>query len=136
MKIGQMQIWKDTLFIVTKVEKRLMYAAELSDLERKITLKAHPSFNDCRVKKMAFGLDHMLILTEDGVVFGIGSNDEGQLGITSHIKIVSTPLHMANEIFQIGVVTQFIEQGIFIQDIECGANFSLFLTKANAKQSE
>ena len=69
-------------------------------------------------------------------MFGIGNNDLGQLGITSHIKIVSTPLHMANEIFQIGVVTYFIEQGIVIHNIECGTNCSLFLTKENAQHKE
>lgn len=78
----------------------------------------------------------MLILSEEGVVFGIGSNEQGQLGLTNQVKIVSTPLHMGKEIFQISVLTLFIEEGIFIEDIECGANCSLFKSRANDKQEE
>lgn len=125
-----MRVWKGSLFVITRAERKLLIAADLQGLDRKVSFKPHPSFGDCRVKKMAFGQDHLLILTEEGVVFGIGSNNLGQLGLTKSIKIVSNPLLMGNEIFQISVLTSFIEESVFIEDISCGANFSLFLSRA------
>jgi alpha-tubulin suppressor-like RCC1 family protein len=46
-------------------------------LEEKVKLRLHPAFEECRIKKMAFGLDHMFVLTEEGVVFTLGGNEYG-----------------------------------------------------------
>jgi len=69
-----MQVWNDCLFVLTKGTHQLFYAISLQGLQHKITLKPHPAFEDCRIKKLAFGLRHMLILTDEGVVFSIGDN--------------------------------------------------------------
>jgi alpha-tubulin suppressor-like RCC1 family protein len=76
-RIVQLKVWNDCLFAITKKTSRLLYASRLGDLSHKVTLKPHPSFIDCRIKKLAFGEYHMFVLTEDGVVFTMGDNDFG-----------------------------------------------------------
>ena len=76
-KIKQMQVWHDCLFVLTKGSHQLLYASNIKGLHEKITLKAHPAFEDCRVKKLIFGASHMFILTDEGVVFTLGDNHCG-----------------------------------------------------------
>ncbi len=80
-KIKQMQVWRDCLFVVTKRTHQLLYATKMSGLDGKVSLKAHPAFEECRIKKMAFGEKHMFVLTEEGVLFTLGDNEFGQQGV-------------------------------------------------------
>lgn len=125
LKVKQMHVWNDTLFVLTKAT--LYYAPNLRGLAKKVKLRQHPSFKECKVKKMAFGLDHMLVLSSEGVVFAIGDNQHGQLGISSGLKIVQSPM-LCGTLNQISVVQAFIEQGIRIKDIACGEHFSAFVS--------
>jgi len=36
--------------------------------------------SQCKIIKIAFGKDHMLALSEEGVVLSVGDNSHGQLG--------------------------------------------------------
>jgi len=69
-KIRQLCIWKDTLFVVTKADGELLISDYLTS--SKVGLRAHPSFKGCRVKKLVMGAEHLLVLSEEGVVFCIG----------------------------------------------------------------
>jgi alpha-tubulin suppressor-like RCC1 family protein len=79
--------------VLTKKTHQLLYATRLNGLRDKITLKAHPAFEDCKILKLAFGAYHMFVLTEEGVVFTLGDNEVGQQGIPiSTVKIIKTPM--------------------------------------------
>ena len=72
-----MKIWNDNLYLVTVSDQQMLYAMRLSGLNTKIELIAHQSFVNCKIRKLAFGISHMMVLTDDGVVFAIGSNQNG-----------------------------------------------------------
>jgi alpha-tubulin suppressor-like RCC1 family protein len=131
LQIKQMTVWgTDTLFVLAK-GGALLYASNLSGLGKKVQLKLHPSFKDVKVKKLAFGLSHMLILTKDGVVFALGDNTFGQLGVAStpgNLKIVQSPLRCEVS-DQISVLQTFIDQGIKVRDVACGEYFSVFISE-------
>ena len=83
-----MQVWNECLFVITKGAHQLLYASHIGGLNKeKITLRPHPAFEDCRVKKLIFGASHMFILTDEGVVFTLGDNQYGQQGIPSSTVI-------------------------------------------------
>jgi sensor c-di-GMP phosphodiesterase-like protein len=49
LKIKQLQVWNDCLFVLTKKTHQLLYATRLSGLKDKVSLKAHPAFEDCKI---------------------------------------------------------------------------------------
>ena len=71
-KIRQMLVWNDCLYIITRTERELLCSESLSSQTTKVVLRPHPSFQGCKVKKMAFTQDQMLVLSEEGVVFILG----------------------------------------------------------------
>ena len=81
---------------------------------------------------MTFGMRHFMILTKEGVVFAVGDNEFGQLGITpgQTVKVVQSPQH-CDPLNQICVVTSFVESGLKVKDVTCGDNFTLFLTSGD-----
>ncbi len=125
-----MQVWHDCLFVLTKGSHQLLYASHIKGLQHKITLKPHPAFEDCRVKKLIFGATHMFILTDEGVVFTLGDNHHGQQGIPSSTVINDAGnSSIADRVHQISLVTFFFERGIKVEDVACGDNFTMFVTK-------
>lgn len=70
-----------------------------------------------RVKQISAAINHTLFLTEDGKVFGVGSNSSGQLGLGQAITSAVQPM-MVDELLQ-----QDIEQ------VAAGNQHSLFLNK-------
>jgi len=49
LKIKQLQVWNDCMFVLTKKTHQLLYATRLSGLREKVSLKAHPAFEDCQI---------------------------------------------------------------------------------------
>jgi alpha-tubulin suppressor-like RCC1 family protein len=92
-----MQVWSDTLFLLTKKDHKLFYCPNLSSLPKN-NLEPHPSFLDSKIVKLTFGLNHMLLLSDDGIVFAIGDNTHGQQGvpIDSNVKIVLSSTRIDN----------------------------------------
>ena len=127
-KIRQLCIWKDTLFVVTKGDGELLFSDSLQ--KGKVALRTHPSFKGCRVKKLAMGAEHLLVLSEEGVVFCIGDSPCGSHPVNG-MRIVRSPLHQRvksnDTVEDITVLKAFVDQGIRIEDVRCGDNHSLFL---------
>jgi len=76
-----------------------------------------------RLKKVAIGSIHCLYLTEEGYVYGMGHNADGQLlsydqNHALHRNNVSLPT----------LILWFVERNIRIRDIACGGWFSAFIT--------
>jgi len=64
-----------------------------------------------RISSAATGGAHTLVLTTDGVVFGFGANDFGQLGIGNFKPVVAEPKKM-------------LSKKVFVK-ISCGLDFSM-----------
>lgn len=114
-KIRQLCIWKDTLFVVTKGDGELLISDSLTS--SKVALRAHPSFKGCRVKKLAVGAEQLVVLSEEGVVFCIGSAPCESQPVKG-MRIVRSPLHKRRRsndyIENITALKAFVEQGIIV----------------------
>lgn len=82
------------------------------------------------IKRIAIGKEHLLILFNDGNLYGIGKNNFGQLG---------KPLNKDNTLFKDfvrieaskSVVSDLKCSDYQVSDIACGDNFSIILIRAN-----
>ena len=95
----------------------------LGNLNNQSTPQKITYFNDIPISKIAAGAAHVMFLANNGSIYGIGNNQDGQLGLgyttqgTDEIdKYVKT----------IKKITYF--DNINIKDIVCGNNESFFLT--------
>lgn len=70
------------------------------------------SLEKYQIKYAATGASHTLVLTNDGVVFGFGANEDGQLGI-GNCESVAEPTRMRSK-------------KVFVK-ISCGNNFSMIV---------
>ena len=78
------------------------------------------SFVNEVIVKVAAGDGHSLFLTNSGVVYGVGRNIEGQLGVGDIInRNCITPITSLS--------------GIVIEKIYCGLNYSMFIEKTTGK---
>jgi alpha-tubulin suppressor-like RCC1 family protein len=84
-------------------------ATEPSTIHTPTAMPSLPS----RVVDMACGLSHILVLTEDGTLYGSGTNNDGQLGLGEFSQLPQ-PLTKISE---------------NIEKIACGAWHSLMITK-------
>lgn len=66
-----------------------------------------------KVKRVALGQSHSLILTEDGEVYGVGSNTHGQLGIG----------HASGQGFDEPIKIEALQEK-FVKDVACGPRHS------------
>ena len=82
------------------------------------------------MKKLIFGESHMFLLTDEGVVFTLGDNQHGQQGIPSS-TVINKGGYTSNVdlIQQISLVKFFFERGLKVEDIACGDDFTMFVTK-------
>jgi len=64
------------------------------DTKKEFTLITNSSFDEKKVKEIAAGVQHTLILTDDGCVFVFGRNESGQLGL-GHKQIILTPVQIS-----------------------------------------
>lgn len=82
------------------------------------------------IRKIAFGDEHLLILFEDGSLFGLGKNNLGQLGQT-----IGKDGNQFSEFIRVDLNKRIL--GIIkankyeVIDIACGNSFSLLFIKAN-----
>ena len=82
--------------------------------------KLFPVYTD--IIDVACGLEHTLILRQNGTVYGFGKNDNGQLGIGNYTETISTPTLLN------GGYTD-------ITKIFCGDNYSAIIRDSNVNVS-
>ena len=86
-----------------------------------------------KVKAISFGNEHTLILFSDGSVYGIGKNNDGQLG-----KQITKDKNDYNEFVNLKLndkIKDLIKSSnITILDISCGDTFSNLLVTANEQE--
>ncbi|XP_033229354.1 X-linked retinitis pigmentosa GTPase regulator-like isoform X2 [Belonocnema kinseyi] len=70
--------------------------------------------------KIACGGHHTLILTEDGCIYCMGSNSNGQLGLGTNVTEVQTPNLLPLDVLKNEVISK----------ISCGESHSAFLTNS------
>ena len=73
--------------------------------------------NNITISQIACGFYHTMFLTNDGDVYGVGSNGSYQLGYNGTFR-ESTPRHL----------NWFNDNSIVISQIACGGNHTMFLT--------
>ena len=76
-----MDIWNDELYILTKDDHKVIHTSLANLSSNKLKFTYHKGLKGFTIKKLAFGLSHILALTTDGVVLSMGNNEYGQLGI-------------------------------------------------------
>ena len=67
------------------------YQLGLDDEDNQATPKLIQRLQGLKFKQLAMGAEHACALTDDGVVYVWGSNDEGQCGQISKVKVVKEP---------------------------------------------
>ena len=88
----------------------------LGDESKKNTFTEVPPLPDNKVaKQVAAGINHTMILTEDGTVFACGNNFLGQLGLNNNIQHTFT-------------VVPF-PKGTVVKQVVCGDEISMILTE-------
>eukprot|EP01084_Bolivina_argentea_P093660 168411_1 len=76
------------------------------------------TLSDKCIIQIRCGAYHSLFLSKNGIVFGVGCTDEGQLGLNTNIT--------CRNIEKIGF---FVTHKIFVVDIQCGQNHNLCIDK-------
>jgi len=79
------------------------------------TIQKITHFNGTTITQIACGQNHTIFLASDGIIYGCGRNEYGQLGLGYTTSSQSTP----------HVITFF--SGINISQIACGYNHTIFL---------
>ncbi|KAL9648575.1 hypothetical protein ABK040_012234 [Willaertia magna] len=80
--------------------------------------------NDVKIKKVCCGASHTLFLSEDGLLYVVGSNREGQLGLGPNIKHQLEPTLVEHDITEEILLENVV-------DISCGINYSILTLSDN-----
>ncbi|CAL8098439.1 unnamed protein product [Orchesella dallaii] len=89
---------------------------------------------DVRIAKIASGSNHVLILTHSREVYSYGSNEYGQLGVTTRIKEIrkvadtSQEQNIFNDVpHRVSIKSAGSKKELKVRDMFCGENRSFFL---------